>query len=129
MKVMDRQQTLQQRIDNLMDRFRKTPEFELEGMLLSVNEQICKTMDDRGLSKSDLANLLNNSPAWVTKLLSGDQNLTLKTLATIACVLDLTVEINLLERRTGVHTERIDYSGARGAELSRGANNELAIAA
>jgi transcriptional regulator with XRE-family HTH domain len=45
---------------------------------------LAKAMDEQGLSKSDLAARLGRSRAFVTQVLSGRRNMTLRTLADLA---------------------------------------------
>lgn len=45
---------------------------------------ISKTMTEKGISKSDLARLIGKSPAYVTKIMTGDCNLTIESMVTIS---------------------------------------------
>ncbi|MPZ48262.1 MAG: helix-turn-helix domain-containing protein [Dehalococcoidia bacterium] len=81
-----------------LKRFRNDPEFELETLLLDINEQIVAEMVNRGWRRSDLAARLGVSRAFVTKLLGGNGNLTLGTLVKIANALEMKVELGLLPR-------------------------------
>lgn len=61
-----------------------TPEeFRQEELILETTELIAKVMNQNGVSKSDLALKLKKSKAHVSQCLSGEQNLTLRTLADI----------------------------------------------
>ena len=71
-----------------LEEFESDPEFILEGLLLEINEIILESLEKKGLSKKEFAEELNVSPAYVTKLLNGNPNLTLKSLIKIATVLD-----------------------------------------
>jgi transcriptional regulator with XRE-family HTH domain len=44
-------------------------------------------MENKGISKSELARILKCSPAYITKVLNGSANLTIETLSTIAFAL------------------------------------------
>src|SRR5438445_1681053 len=59
---------------------RKAFEFRLEKILLRLGEDICQLMRDQGLSRADVAARLGVSRAYVTKVLNGNPNLTIKTL-------------------------------------------------
>ena len=58
-------------------------------------------MDERGLSRSELARRLGCAPAYVTRILRGDANFTLASLVKLAAAVggELRVEIEPGERR------------------------------
>lgn len=62
-----------------------------EDLILDVTEQIWNRMHELDVSKSELARKLDTSKANVTQLLNGGRNMTLRTLAHIAYVLDTEV--------------------------------------
>lgn len=74
---------------------RDDPDYILEGLLLDLNEQIVSAMERAGLSRSELARKLGRSRAYVTQLLNGKPNLTLKTLVAIACALGGELSVGL----------------------------------
>lgn len=55
-----------------------------EGLILDVTEAIWEKMEQIGIKKKDLAKMLGKSPAYITQLLNGSRNMTLRTLADIA---------------------------------------------
>ena len=54
---------------------------ERERVWVEATESLCALMDKEKVTRAELARRLDVSPAYVTKLLSGTQNLTLATLA------------------------------------------------
>lgn len=56
----------------------------VESLSAEAAELIAGLMVERGMSKADLARALNKSRAWVTQLLSGRTNMTVRTLAEVA---------------------------------------------
>ena len=56
---------------------------EQERLILEVTESIANVMEEQGISRDELAKRLGKTPAFVTKLLRGDNNLTLRTLADV----------------------------------------------
>lgn len=50
---------------------------------------INKVMTDKKISKSDLARLIGKSPAYITKIMSGDCNLTIESMVMIARALGM----------------------------------------
>jgi len=79
-------------------KYRRDPDFMLEQLTFDITNTICRAMDKKGLSRSDLARQLKVSPAYITKLLNSTSNLTLRTLVNLALALDLEVDIALQPR-------------------------------
>jgi transcriptional regulator with XRE-family HTH domain len=67
-------------IRDIFDRCADTPEYELDKVLLDITETLYSLMDANGLTKASLAEKLGKSKSWITKLLSGDHNITMRTL-------------------------------------------------
>jgi len=74
------------------------PESELYGVLLDVTEGIVKRMIEQGVRRTDLAERLGTSRAYVTKLLDGQENMTLKTLVRVANALEMKVDAKFVPR-------------------------------
>jgi len=74
------------------------PEFRkllsVEALAAEASEVIASLMAQQNLSKADLARRLNKSRAWVTQLLSGRANMTVRTLAEVVYALGAEVEIH-----------------------------------
>jgi transcriptional regulator with XRE-family HTH domain len=66
-----------------------------ETLILDVTEEICTVMEEQGISKSELARLLKKSKGFVSQILSGERNMTLRTVADIANVLGYEFEVKL----------------------------------
>jgi transcriptional regulator with XRE-family HTH domain len=84
-----------------------TPEFKLETIALRLSHVIAGALVDRDMNRTDLARELGVSSPMVTKILSGRSNFTLKTLVTLADVLDLEFDPVLRKRDYMVS---IDYT-------------------
>jgi transcriptional regulator with XRE-family HTH domain len=73
------------------------PEFRkllsVEALVAEASEVIASLMAQQNLSKADLARRLNKSRAWVTQLLSGKANMTVRTLAEVVYTLGAEVKI------------------------------------
>lgn len=74
------------------------PEFRrlltIEALVTEASEIIARLMAEQDVSKADLARRLNKSRAWVTQLLSGKANMTVRTLAEVVYALDAEVKLN-----------------------------------
>jgi transcriptional regulator with XRE-family HTH domain len=82
-------------INDLLSAFKEaenTADYQLETVVIDLTEQICEIMEAKGISRADLARKLGKSRAWVTKVLRGDQNLTLKTVVDIFWELGYTID-------------------------------------
>ena len=78
------------------------PEFRkllfVETLVAEAAEVIAGLMAEKNVSKADLARRLNKSRAWVTQLLSGKANMTIRTLAEVVHALDADVKITFSRR-------------------------------
>ena len=74
------------------------PEFRrllsIEALVAEASELIAKLMIEQKVSKADLARRLKKSRAWVTQLLSGKANMTVRTLAEVVYTLDAEVKLH-----------------------------------
>ena len=93
----------------LIDRYRKVaeqykddPEYILEGLLIDINEQLVGEMERKKFTRTQLAKQLNCSNAYITKLLNGTENLTLKKLLEVALALGKELDIALKPRNADV---------------------------
>lgn len=92
------------------DEARGTFEYKLEGLELEVTETILRVMEEKGISRSDLAQKLGVSKAAVSKLLNNGSNMTLKRLLTIAEAMDLNLSVNFLSSEQNVGQGVIEYN-------------------
>ena len=72
---------------------RTTFEYRLEKVLFEVAEQTCKLVESQGITRSELAQRLAVTPAYVTKLLNGNPNLTIESLLKLSDALGQTLDI------------------------------------
>lgn len=95
--------------------------FEQERLILRATEEICRTMGERGLSKAAVAGRIGKSKAFVTQVLSGQRNMTLRTLAELAWACGCTVNLRLSKS----YQEQVRQ---RGSTLSvRSTNQAVAV--
>jgi transcriptional regulator with XRE-family HTH domain len=86
------------RYKELTDRLEKNPEHWVESMRIDFVEAVERMMEERGVSRADLARRLDSSPAYVTQMLKALFNPTLLTLAKVALALDARVELTLVPK-------------------------------
>jgi len=65
---------------------------EQERLILEVTERICAIMEGQKITRSCLARRLNRSKGYVSQLLDGSRNMTLRTLADVLTALDRRAE-------------------------------------
>lgn len=86
-----------QQIESLDDRVL----FEEERAVFVATELLSRIMEERGLSRADLARLIGTSRANITTLLSGQRNMTIRTFARLAARLGVRVEMRAEPLRNG----------------------------
>lgn len=65
-----------------------------------LSDRLAARMDETGVSKTELARRMGTSRAFITKVLRGDANLTIKTLTRIAHHLDAKVEFKICDKKS-----------------------------
>lgn len=94
--------------------FRK--EITVETFILECTELLSRVMDEKGITKAELAQRLGKSRAWATQLLSGGRNVTARTLAEVAY--ELGVELRLESLPLVGRKEQLDWH-AMGSMMVR----------
>ena len=69
--------------------------FETQRLLLRLTEAFASRMEQRKVRRADLARELGVDRSMITRLLNGDQNVTIKTLVAMASVLDCRLDFEL----------------------------------
>jgi transcriptional regulator with XRE-family HTH domain len=70
-------------------------EEQLSSLIMQVTNEINWYMSQRKLARADLASRMGLSPGRISQILSGGENLTLRTLASLAVALDGQFELEL----------------------------------
>jgi transcriptional regulator with XRE-family HTH domain len=88
------------KFDELMldPEFRK--HYAIEGFIGDTAELIWQLLVRRKMKQADLARLLNKTPAFVSQLLNGKANMTIRTLAEVVYALGATVKIEAHDEST-----------------------------
>jgi transcriptional regulator with XRE-family HTH domain len=74
---------------------------ELVALVTRLTNDISWYMRERGLTRADLAARMGVSPGRVSQILSGGENLTLRTLAALSTALDARFDIALSALKAG----------------------------
>lgn len=70
-----------------------------EELILEVTEAVSAVMQEEGITKAQLARRMGRTKGFITQLLSGSRNLTLRTLAGVADALESRVTITVSKDR------------------------------
>jgi transcriptional regulator with XRE-family HTH domain len=73
----------------------KHDDYWVAGAILAFTESIVREMDRQGISRTELAQRLGATPAYVTKILRGKVNFTLSTMVRLARALDADLNVEL----------------------------------
>jgi transcriptional regulator with XRE-family HTH domain len=80
------------------DLLMKDPEYRrlyaLEALVTDAAELVARLMEEQRVNKAELARRLEKSRAWVTQLLSGKANMTIRTLAEVVYALRAEVRLS-----------------------------------
>ncbi|MCD0204798.1 helix-turn-helix domain-containing protein [Klebsiella aerogenes] len=72
-------------------------ELSRERIIYNTTEDILLLLQDAGLSKSELATRLGKSTPYISQLLDGKRNMTLKTLSDIAYAMDAEAKVVIIK--------------------------------
>lgn len=76
----------------LMERLTAKPEgmrlYQQERAILEVTELICEAMEEQNVNRADLARRLGRSRGYITQLLDGRANMTIRTISDVFTALD-----------------------------------------
>lgn len=82
-----------------IERLRETEEgrrlVEQERLIMQATEAIASLLSEQDVSRAELARRIGKSPAFITKLLRGDNNFTLRTLSDVLFALNRSTHLAL----------------------------------
>lgn len=82
----------------LLKKAHESQEYWTESSILDFTEELSRLMDVKKVSRSDLAEKIGSSPAYITKVLRGNVNFTLSSMSKLALALDSVVHIHLSDK-------------------------------
>lgn len=82
-----------------MEKDREYQDYRLEKLLLNFAADISAKMEGLRINKAELAKRLNVSPAFISKVLGCNHNITLKTMDSISHVLKMELRIQVREKK------------------------------
>lgn len=107
----------------MVEKYVEDPEqmrlYQQERAIYEITELIESVMEAKGISRAALAKRLGKSKGWITQLLDGEANKTIRTVADVLAVLGQ--EIRVLAQPIRISNQQ--RNGARnGVRRSRGAS-------
>jgi transcriptional regulator with XRE-family HTH domain len=95
------------------------PEYELEGIILEITEQISKELEKQKLTRTELARRLGVSNAYVSKVLNGMPNLTLAKMVEISKAIGSKLKVEFIPGKRASAMLLIDRIPSGLADLRR----------
>ncbi len=99
----------------LFARAEKHPEYWIAGLEIEFTEELCRVMEEQGVSRAELARRVGTSAAYITKILRGTTNFSLATMAKLARALGMELRISLAHRS---FPAAVSSAGRRSQPLS-----------
>lgn len=82
----------------LFARAEELPEYWSAGPEIEFTEELCRVMEEKGVSRAELARRVGSSAAYITKILRGNTNFTLATMAKFCRALGMDMRLHLAPR-------------------------------
>ena len=86
-----------------------------ESLIFDVTEEISRVLKQDGVSRSELAERLGKSKGFITQVLGGDRNMTLRTVADLGFALDRRFDVRAVPAVEPLPRPQRPYHGAGGA--------------
>jgi len=86
---------MKKKYKDLFRKAKQSPDYWEEVFNLELTEDIWKIMKNRRISQKKLSSLLGTSEAYVSKILNGNQNLSIKSISKLAFVLGSAPHIHI----------------------------------
>ena len=87
--------------DEFVGRSQNQRLLEQESLILEATELLSRLLESEGITRAELARRLGKSKAYITQLLRGSSNLTLRTLADLGCVLGYRMRLQAQNASSG----------------------------
>ena len=87
----------------IVEKAKKHDDYWIAGVMIEFTEMVCKLLDEQKMTRTELAEKLNVSSAYITKLLRGNANVTLKTIVRLARVFGKEINIEFQNPNTATN--------------------------
>ncbi len=82
---------------------KKNDSYWVEKLKLDFTSELYKLMTETGVTKKELAGIIGTSPAYITKVFSGNANFTFESIVKLTRALDGQISIHLSHKDRTVH--------------------------
>jgi transcriptional regulator with XRE-family HTH domain len=106
---------LQARYRTLIERIESSPEYGVDVAMLQFTDELNRSMVAQGISRAELARRIGASPAYVTKIMRGDANLTLASMVKLAGAVGQWIRVRFETAPARGKQERAHTEGRRAA--------------
>ncbi|HEX2999294.1 MAG TPA: helix-turn-helix transcriptional regulator [Armatimonadota bacterium] len=94
--------SLQDRITALYEGVEDDPDYLTAAFVIDITEEICRRMDEAGLTQREVARRLGTSQAYIAKVLNNNPNMTVRSLIALADAVGLKLDgVRLVDKKTG----------------------------
>lgn len=104
--------------DDLLETYQDDLAFRTEAAILEFNEKIVAHMTENGISRVELSRRLGVTKAFVTKMLNGNPNLTIKTMMSVADALGCELNLDVYPKGGKARNFYV-YSGKKKVEKAK----------
>jgi transcriptional regulator with XRE-family HTH domain len=113
----------------LFDEARADPGFYKELAILEFTEELCRVMQEHGVSHTELGRRIGSSQAYVSRVLNGGANFTLASMTKLAAALGMELKMHLapMGAVTAWHDTEADQTVAQEGEAQRPAAERRAV--
>jgi len=84
--------------EQLYQEKKSDPDYNLIALLEHLSDQIAYAMENKNITKSQLAEKMRLNPPQISRLLSGRRNITLETAVKAAAALGMEIKLELVEK-------------------------------
>jgi transcriptional regulator with XRE-family HTH domain len=113
----------------VVDEYMKDEEFSRlynqERVILEITEALCSYMDSANISRVELAHLLGKHKSFISQVLNGGRNLTLRTLADFLWALNCEARFDLVPVGTPREDEETEWQRWSETRLLRKTKTDL----
>lgn len=88
----------------MVDQARRNADYWAAGIAMDFATGVDALMKRKNISRSELASRIGTSLPYITKVMRGDANFTLETMAKIAMAVDATIEVRLIDNEAMAFT-------------------------
>ena len=102
-------------LHNILNQARQGRAYKREKIVLALTEEMIALMEQQGMNKSELAERMDTSKPYITKVMSGTANFTLDSMIQIADALNSELSVHLTAK--DCETQWIDFTSKSSTTL------------